>query len=334
MTFFFLFFAAKNRTPSSPSFLQQQSKISSVSSSSSFKREASPTVCCYNISNNNNKNNNYNRSQLIRKQNNNEKNLRKENAPQTIASGIPVPFNNSREISEKNCGGGGYLRDKFKKFETSPYNHIKNRPNTTKTTSATFRTHSASDARESVGENRRIYDDDKNSNFSTLLINCDERQQLKASAVQNNNNNNINLINKRCKIKFANDSNNNQVKSPLTVCTAAECDAKVSVPNILNDNDFSYIDSSSISRSSSTSFKSDEFLVNEKYINIQNNNFRNYNIPKRVTRVSCDSYYLNPKNNNQSDADQTKNFEIPQQPSIVNQSENLVSQLVYDIPRE
>jgi hypothetical protein len=243
-----------------------------------------------------------------------------------------VPFNNSREFSEKNCGG--YLRDKFRKFETSPYNHLKNRPNTTTTTSssATFRTHSASDSHESVGENRRIYDDDKNSNFSTSLINCDERQQLKASAVQNNNNN-LNLINKRCKIKFVNDSNNNQVKSSLPVCTATDCDAKLSVPNILNDNDFSYIDSSSISRSSSTSFKSDEFAVNEKNLNVQNNNLRKYHIPKRVTRISCDSYNL-IKNNNQSDADRTKRFEILQQPSIVNQSENSVSQLVYDIPRE
>lgn len=265
---------------------------------------------------------------MIRKQNNTEKVLRKEkfeNAPPTCASSIPVSFNNSREISEKNCGG--YLRDKFRKFETSPYNHIKNRPNTTTTTSsATFRTHSASDSHESVGENRRIYDDDKNSNFSTSLINCDERQQLKASAVQNNNNNN-NLINKRCKFKFVNDSNNNQVKSSLTVPTASECDnAKVTVPNILNDNDFSYIDSSSISRSSSTSFKSDESAVNEKNLNNnQSNNLRKYHIPKRVARISCDSYNI-IKNNNQSDAERTKRFEILQQPSIVNQSEISVSQ--------
>lgn len=276
---------------------------------------------------------------MIRKQNNHEKSVRREKVenapppPPPPASSIPVPFNNSRELSEKNCGG--YLRDKFRKFETSPYNHIKNRPNTTTTTSAVaiFRTHSASDAQESVGENRRIYDDDKNSNFSTSLINCDERQQLKASAVQNNNNN---LINKRCKIKFVNDSNNNQVKSSLPVCAVTDCDdAKLSppVPNILNDNDFSYIDSSSISRSSSTSFKSDECAVNEKNIQNNNNNLRKYHIPKRVSRISCDSYNL-IKNNHQSDDDRTKRFEILQQPSIVNQSENSVSQLVYDIPRE
>jgi hypothetical protein len=73
--------------------------------------------------------------------------------------------------------------------------------------------------------------------------------------------------------------------------------------------------------------------VNEKNLNVQNNNLRKYHIPKRVTRISCDSYNL-IKNNNQSDADRTKRFEILQQPSIVNQSENSVSQLVYDIPRE
>lgn len=291
---------------------------------------------------------------MIRKQNNHEKNVRKENQSENIfpsqrnalqppppsnlsVSGIPVPFNNSREIvvgGEKSCGGG-YLRDKFRKFETSPYNHIKNRPNTTTTTSAvaTFRTHSASDSHESVGENRRIYDDDKNSNFSTSLINCDERQQLKASAVQNKNNNNNHLINKRCKLKFVNDSNNNQVKSSLPVCTAAlvECDALTlippSVPNILNDNDFSYIDSSSISRSSSTSFKSDELAVNEKNNNCQNN-LRKYHIPKRVARISCDSYNL-INNKIQSDAERTNRFEILQQSSIVNQSEDSVSQLFY-----
>lgn len=394
------FSAAKNRTSSSPSFLQQQSKISSVSSSSSFKREASPTVCCYSIGTNNNNNNNfynYNRSQVIRNRQKNEnekKILTRENCEnaRNIASynnnaqsNIPVPspfeskFNNNverkspqknhnRELNnscEKNFigGGGSNLRDKFRKFETSPYNNIKNRSNTTTiitAAAATFRTQSAeaADAHESVGENRRIYDDDKNSNFSTSLINCDERQRLKASAVQNNSNysnNNNTIINKRCKFKFVNDSNNNQVKSSfkssLPITSTANSAYKVDdnniihesqVPqtNILTDNDFSYIDSSSISRSSSTSFKSDEISVNEndENLKVRINNLRKYQIPKRITRISCDNNHTRD-DAAADDQGSNKRFEIistnenliHRQSSIVNQSpsvENSVSQLM------
>jgi hypothetical protein len=347
LTVIYFSLAAKNRTSSSPSFLQQQSKISSVSSSSGFKREASPTVCCYSLSNhhNNNKNNNnfsaYNRSQLIRKKPNESerKSLKKENCENAryikTQSNIPVPFDESRkfvqtsrEIISRVAGDGGSssnLKDKFKKIETSPYNNLKNRSTTTTvaatTTSsvATFRTQSA-DARESVGENRRIYDDDKNSNFSTSLINCDERQRLKVNAVQKNNNNNNtinNNNNKGCKFKIVSDNNNNHTYENIT---------QSKITNILNDNDFSYIDSSSISRSSSASFKSDEISVNEKddkvkSLNNNTNSLQNYQIPKKITRISCDSF---------NDAERIEIAAASEQLStLVTQSssvENLVSQ--------
>ncbi len=243
---------------------------------------------------------------MIRKQNSNEKILRKEkSSPSSSTFPSAIPLSDSRDVnSEKNCGG--YLRDKFRKFETSPYNHIKNRTNTTKTTTTL-----AASPRESVceNENGRIYDDVKNSNFSTSLINCDERQQLKASALQNSKSN---LIDKRRKFKFVHDNNNNQVKSPSTV------------PNILNDNDFSFIDSSSISRSSSVSLKSsDESAVN---------NLKRYQIPKRVNRISCDNNNFIISNKEHSDVDHAKRFEILQKPLIVNQSENSVSQLFIQNP--
>jgi hypothetical protein len=338
-------------------------------------------VCCYSLSNHHNKNNNnnnnnisaYNRSQLIRKKPNESerKSLRKENcenaryiASINSQSNIPVPFdeNYSRKFVQRSreiSGDGGSssssnLRDKFRKFETSPYNNLKNRSNTTTTTVAaiaattttssstssvaTFRTQSAvADARESVGKN-----DDKNSNFSTSLINCDERQRLKANAAvqnnKNNNNNNTIINNKGCKFKIVSDSNNNQVKrtSPPAVITrndhTYENITPSTIANIFNDNDFSYIDSSSISRSSSTSFKSDEISVNEndekvKSFNNNTNNFRKYQIPKRITRISCDNFY---------DAERIEiaaaSENLQQQSSaLVNQSssvENLVSQFI------
>lgn len=332
-----------------------------------------------------NKQKNENEKKILTRENcENARNIASYNNAQ---SNIPVPSfeghannqhierksphkNHNRELNiscEKNFiggGGGSNLRDKFRKFETSPYNNIKNRSNTTTiiTAAATFRTQSAvaADAHESVGENRRIYDDDdKNSNFSTSLINCDERQRLKASAVQNNSNyssnNNNTIINKRCKFKFVNDSNNNQVKSSLPITSTAISAYKVGdethnnntiyenlVPqtNILTDNDFSYIDSSSISRSSSTSFKSDEISVNEydENLKVRNNNLRKYQIPKRITRISCDN-----NNHTRDDAatdgrGSNKRFEIistnenfHRRSSIVNQSpsvENSVSQLM------
>jgi hypothetical protein len=66
---------------------------------------------------------------------------------------------------------------------------------------------------------KRIYDDDdKNSNFSTFLINRDERQQqqLKATAAQRGEAQKFIAKNEKCKLKYVNDSNNNnQVQSEL-----------------------------------------------------------------------------------------------------------------------
>jgi hypothetical protein len=187
-----------------------------------------------------------------------------------------------------------------------------------------------SESNNKSNSNKRIYDDDKNSNFSTFLINRDERQrqqqqqqQLKATATQRGEAQRFIAQNEKCKLKYVNDSNNNQVKSELVrnfqscasslpirqqpqptinksddikitrviirhlepSATSSPSPPPTSSPppppssshspsdqvskwqkrNILDDNDFSFIDSSSqsVSRSSSTSFASDDLALGD-----------------------------------------------------------------------
>ncbi|KAG5680642.1 hypothetical protein PVAND_010136 [Polypedilum vanderplanki] len=320
--------SAKNRTASSPSsasssssqklLLKQQqhqqqqkseqSKISSSVSSSNFKREASPTVCCYYIQNRSqsSRNNNCNSSKSVE--------INSDNINRTKK----VPL----------------LKEKIKKFEKSE-NLVEVVASGIPSSSSSLNNCDRRPVYKCVSENnnKRIYDDDKNSNFSTFLINRDERQQqqqLKAKAIQRGEAQKFIAQNERCKLKYVNDSNNNQVKSEL-VRNIQNCasslpirhkhdtqisksdDIKITrviirhleptsspsspslpndqvskqkVKNLLDDNDFSFIDSSSqsVSRSSSTSFASDEIALNDNY------NLRKLRIPKISNRINNNNY--------------------------------------------
>jgi len=176
----------------------------------------------------------------------------------------------------------------------------------------------------SENNNNNSRKNDKNSNFSTFLINRDERQ-LKAPAPQRGTK--FIAQNEKCKLKYVNDSNNNQVESlrnsqncigksalaakpppsqhlvntnnnnnsddtkitrviirhlePSSVNETPIDDENLRKKNFLDDNNFSFIDSSSqsVSRSSSASCASDEIDENSK-------NLRKYRIPKISNRIN------------------------------------------------
>jgi hypothetical protein len=197
------------------------------------------------------------------------------------------------------------LKDKIRKFENPPNNIHESLINRTTTSTTTIRTEEDVDPVKSVSENdQRIYDD-KNSRFScTLLINRDESQSKR-------------IADEQCNSKFENDSNNNQVKTSDSLKSSLtapqlrdtkdinkQCcgdikvtkvvikhlttiDKKSNLPkqNSLDDNDFSFIDSSSrsISRSSSASFASDD--LNDVKVNQQ----RKFRIPK-ISRINHCNY--------------------------------------------
>lgn len=228
------------------------------------------------------------------------------------------------------------MKDKIRKFENSPNNIHENIINRSTTTIRTEEAKADVDPVKSVSENdQRIYDD-KNSRFrSSFLINRDESQSKR-------------IPSERCSLKFASDSNNNQVKewptshqrdsdtnnnlkssltarqlrdtkdisthcrvngddikvtkvvikhlTPIVVTKKPQVEATlesnhhqsqaVRKQSSLDDNDFSFIDSSSqsISRSSSQSFASDELgLCDEKVKS------RKLRIPK-ITRINNCNY--------------------------------------------
>lgn len=236
-------------------------------------------------------------------------NLHKNRSQYQFASKSLIQ-NRENSASEKS------LKDKIRKFENPPNNIHENIINRTTTSTTTIRTEEAKadvDPVKSVSENdQRIYDD-KNSRFScTLLINRDESQSKRIAGEQ-------------CNLKFESDGNNNQVKtndslkSSLTArqqlrdtkdinkrCCVNGGDIKVTkvvirhlapiankttdernLPkqNSLDDNDFSFIDSSSrsVSRSSSASFASDD--LNDEKVNQQ----RKFRIPK-ISRINNCNY--------------------------------------------
>lgn len=221
----------------------------------------------------------------------------------SLATNVGNRLIQSREnVSEKSFS---YLKDKIRRFENPPNNIHENIINRS-TTSTTIKAEEATadvDPVKSVSENdQRIYYD-KNSRFtSSFLINRDESQSQRIPSercsVSDGNNNQVK------ELKNQRDSDtNNSFKSSLTArqlrdinthCCVNGDDIKVTkvvirhlAPNVernspvsrqhqqhivhkqssFNDNDFSFIDSSSrsVSRSSSTSFASDEHgLCGEK----------------------------------------------------------------------
>lgn len=244
-------------------------------------------------------------------------------ATTSSSDGRGLLIQNRENISEKTFS---HLKDKIRRFENPPNNiqeNIKNRS----TTSTTIRAEAAAanvDPVKSVSENDQRISDDKNSRFGrTLLINRDESQSKRCNwgFVSDGNNNQVQ------EVKNRHDSDTvNSFKSSLTArqlrdintrCGVDGDDIKVtkvvirhltpavdqtqpvetasqsSRPQVahkqssLDDNDFSFIDSSSrsVSRSSSTSFASDELgLCDEKV------NQRSLRVPK-ISRInnSCNN---------------------------------------------
>ncbi|KAL7038622.1 hypothetical protein ACKWTF_009632 [Chironomus riparius] len=241
----------------------------------------------------------------------------------------------------KKCATREYfLREKIKRFENTSLisssacnGGNKNRPlnnNSIKQQSEFLAIASPDDHRpvyQCISENNNnSRKNDKNSNFSTFLINRDESRQLKAPAQRGTK---FIAQNEKCKLKYVNDSNNNQVESlrnsqncigKSVVALAAKPppsqhlvnnnsddtkitrviirhlepsvnetpinDENLRKNNLLDDNDFSFIDSSSqsVSRSSSTSFASDEIDENSK-------NLRKHRIPKISNRINNNNNY-------------------------------------------
>ncbi|CRL02246.1 CLUMA_CG015133, isoform A [Clunio marinus] len=204
-----------------------------------------------------------------------------------------VPIENYENVNTKTFS---YLKDKIKKLENSPNNIHENIINRS-TTSITIRAEETTvdvDPVISVSENdQRIYDD-KNSRFgSTRLINRDESQSKKQCnlGVQSDGNNNqvnesrirsensVNKVEENLKSSLITRQlrdinthchlgvNGDDIKVTKVVIKHLTSDVRKNPPiedshmkNSLDDNDFSYIDSSSrsVSRSSSTSFASDD----------------------------------------------------------------------------
>ena len=294
-------------------------------SSSNFKRETSPTVCCYNSRSQSFRKSdqsegnfgNFANAQRAEEKlshkstssapffSSNLANLHKNRSQYQFASKSLIQ-NRENSASEKS------LKDKIRKFENPPNNIHKNIINRTTTSTTTIRTEEADvDPVKSVSENdQRIYDD-KNSRFScTLLINRDESQSKRIAGEQ-------------CNLKFESDGNNNQVKTSdslkssltdrqqprdkkdinkrcvnggdikvtkvvikhLAPITKKSEERNLPKQSSLDDNDFSFIDSSSrsVSRSSSTSFASDD--LNDEKVNQQ----RKFRIPK-ISRINNCNY--------------------------------------------
>lgn len=275
-------------------------------------------------------NNNKNRSAQQQQQQASEVvSEKKNNFHQSIIDDIKNDNNNThkgvdyKSISDRKCATREYfLREKIKRFEESGNSRsaysCKNRTLNDSCTSEFLATapddrpayECVSEISSSNNNKRKYYENDKNS---LLLINRDERQ-LRS---QQQRGRRFTAQSEKCKLKYVNDNNNNQVESLKNstkivsskppVAHSNYCRSAVNESpsqnnltqkkrNFLDDNDFSFIDSSSsqsASRSSSTSFACDEIDENLK-------NLRKNRIPKiaNISKIKRHESIASANNNN------------------------------------
>jgi hypothetical protein len=204
-----------------------------------------------------------------------------------------------------------FLRDKIRKFENPPNNCHEKFINRSTTTRRVVNV----DPAQSVGESdRRICDDDKNSRIrSSFFISHNENQSKQLPCSEkflNDGNNNRVTVNKRCATNIVSssfidnsrqlrDSNNLNKRScvngdnikvtKVAIRHLAPIDTEhkpTLTQNCLDDNDFSFIDSSSqsVSRSSSTSLVSDDPGLSDRV------KTRKAHIPKISRIKNCNNY--------------------------------------------
>lgn len=215
-----------------------------------------------------------------------------------------TPSDGCRLIASREIVGFSQLKDKIRRFENPPNNiheNIINRSTTSTTTTARRAEETTAadvDPVKSVSEDdRRIYDDKNSRTFSTtFLINRDESQSRRTASERCNlslasdgNNNRVKEVHDSDTVSgfVSSLTAPRQLRDINTHCCAKGDDIKVTKVVIkhlapivktgtptavlkqssFDDNDFSFIDSSSrsVSRSSSASFVDDETVTQKQF---------------------------------------------------------------------